>query len=75
MLSGDDKVVLLDEGPFKLEASCKKIVHEYHYHGYDDDYYNYTSSYSTMSDTSMMDDSYYGSYEMSIVSEACLPDE
>lgn len=51
-LSDGDKVVLLEEGPFKLEALCKNLTYTYDYGGGDDDYYSYYYD----------DSSYYSSY-------------
>ncbi|CAM9275327.1 unnamed protein product, partial [Ascophyllum nodosum] len=45
MVEGDEDVVLLEEGPFRLTASCQTI--NYTYSDWDDVYYYSSYSYST----------------------------
>lgn len=63
VLSGDDKVVLLEEGPFKLEALCKTLTYTFSY--YDDDF-----SYDFSDSSSTSHSSYYPSYSPSYFSDS-----
>ncbi|CAM9786200.1 unnamed protein product [Ascophyllum nodosum] len=44
MVEGDGDVLLLEEGPFKLTASCQTV--NYTYSDYNDDYYGGSSTFS-----------------------------
>lgn len=53
VLSEDDTVVLLETGPFKLEASCLTITYNF------SDLYGSSSSYYTSSSMNNSSSSYY----------------